>query len=223
MKKNRDLLIHFDNADDADELYFNGTLVGSTGSIPPHYVSKYGVKRKYIVPSGLVKVGEKNLIAIRVFDGGGGGGIISERFTIQPGSDVNKIVLSASIDDEDWVFEGQPDVNLGIAVKSQLSRTSKVDLKLKITTDDYQPICELSEFVKTRPDENRLVPFKIELPDPGFYHCTAWAEKDGIKGEEINFNIGYEPEKIVSPVDAQPDFEEFEHCGYILGGRVRAL
>jgi cephalosporin-C deacetylase len=43
IKKNGGLFITFDNADDADQCYFNGTLVGSTGQMPPEYVSKYGV------------------------------------------------------------------------------------------------------------------------------------------------------------------------------------
>lgn len=79
------LVISYANADDADELWFNGTLIGSTGSMPPDYVSKYGVKRRYVVPAELVKPGEKNLVAIRVYDGGGGGGVISEALTIKIG------------------------------------------------------------------------------------------------------------------------------------------
>src|SRR5690606_35394789 len=45
--------------------------------------------------------------------------------------------------------------------------------------------------------------------EPGFYRCQLYLEKDGVAGDMENFNIGYEPEKIVSPRDAKPDFEAF--------------
>jgi cephalosporin-C deacetylase len=157
----------------------------------------------------LVKPGQKNLIAIRVYDGGGNGGIISGSFTVKPMAEVYKLRLQTKIDDEDWVFEGRPKADVGILLGNQLGKAVKTNVKLKITTDEYQPVEELTRSSEVKPGEEVLVPFQCNLPGPGFYRCTAWAEKDGCKGEEIRFNIGYEPEKIVSPVDAQPDFESF--------------
>jgi len=203
------LLISFDNADDADECYFNGTLIGATGKLPPEYLSKYGVKRRYIVPPDLVKSGEKNLIAIRVYDGGGGGGIISANFTIQPLSEVYQLPLEVKIEDPDWVFEGEPVARIGIGVTNQLNKTINTVIKLKITTDDKQEVGEFSGKAKLKTGTDGVVWFRCRLPQPGFYRCSVWAEKEGLRGEEISFNIGYEPEKIESPVDAPPDFEQF--------------
>lgn len=55
--------------DDNDSTYVNGTLVGST--------KNYSAKRVYPIPAGLLKPG-KNIIAVRVEDTGGGGGIYGE-------------------------------------------------------------------------------------------------------------------------------------------------
>ena len=55
--------------DDNDSTYINGTLVGSTNG--------YNAKRKYEVPAGLLQAG-KNVIAVRVEDTGGGGGIYGD-------------------------------------------------------------------------------------------------------------------------------------------------
>jgi len=206
---NGGLVISYANADDADELWFNGTRIGSTGSLPPDYVSKYGVKRRYEVPAELVKPGEKNLVAIRVYDGGGGGGVVSEALTIHPMSEVFKLPLTVRIADEDWVFEGTPKATIGLATENQLGKNVKITVGLKMTTDDYQPVSETSKVLKIKHDQSGLVLFGIDIPAPGFYRCTAWAEKEGIKGEEVKFNIGYEPEKIVSPVDTLPGFAEF--------------
>ena len=53
-------------ADDDDKLWVNGTLIGST--------SGYNVRRNYTIPASVWK-DKDNVIAIRVADGSGGGGI----------------------------------------------------------------------------------------------------------------------------------------------------
>lgn len=58
--------------DDLDWTYFNGTLVGKTGEGLEHPST---VTRRYTIAANLVRFGEKNLLAIRVWDYGGPGGI----------------------------------------------------------------------------------------------------------------------------------------------------
>ncbi|MET0465555.1 MAG: sialate O-acetylesterase [Chitinophagaceae bacterium] len=55
--------------DDKDESYVNGKLIGSTAA--------YNAKRVYEIPAGILTAG-KNVIAVRVTDGGGGGGIYGD-------------------------------------------------------------------------------------------------------------------------------------------------
>ncbi len=61
--------------DDVDATYLNGVLIGSTGKFPPDAVSEWNTQRAYKIPAGLLK--EQNVLAIRVFDMGGPGGIQS--------------------------------------------------------------------------------------------------------------------------------------------------
>jgi sialate O-acetylesterase len=63
------------NVDDADEVYLNGTLIGYTGELPPHYLTGYGRLRRYLIPPGLIRWGDENVIAVRIYDGEMGGGI----------------------------------------------------------------------------------------------------------------------------------------------------
>lgn len=67
ISKDYELIIN-DGVDDQDVTYFNGELIGSTMG--------WNVPRNYKVPKALLKKGE-NVIAIRVYDGGGSGGFIS--------------------------------------------------------------------------------------------------------------------------------------------------
>lgn len=55
--------------DDGDETYVNGVEVGTTG--------RYNEDRRYTVPANILKEG-KNVIAVRVEDTGGGGGIYGD-------------------------------------------------------------------------------------------------------------------------------------------------
>lgn len=61
--------------DDVDEVYFNGQLIGSSGQMPPIVITAFRMQRRYPVPAGLIKANEENVIAVRVFDDFGEGGI----------------------------------------------------------------------------------------------------------------------------------------------------
>jgi hypothetical protein len=67
--------------DDIDQVFLNGTLVGSTGNFPSRSGSDVSVGqefdafRGYYIPEGLLKKNQKNVIAVRVLDTGGNGGI----------------------------------------------------------------------------------------------------------------------------------------------------
>lgn len=71
------LYLRIGNVDDADEVYVNGILIGYTGELPPHYEGGYGEYRQYPLAPGLLRWGQENLIAVRIFDGGMGGGIVN--------------------------------------------------------------------------------------------------------------------------------------------------
>lgn len=58
--------LHAGKIDDNDQTYFNGTALGATRG--------WDVNRVYPIPAGTLKAG-KNVVAIRVEDTGGGGGI----------------------------------------------------------------------------------------------------------------------------------------------------
>lgn len=67
--------------DDIDQVFINGTLVGETGTFPAkpgqraYTDQQYNAFRGYYFPASLLKKGQKNIIAVRVLDTGGEGGI----------------------------------------------------------------------------------------------------------------------------------------------------
>jgi hypothetical protein len=73
------LVLDLGRIDDADQTFLNGTPVGATGALPPNYVSDWQGYRRYAVPKEAVRWGRENVVAIRVYDGGGPGGWYSVR------------------------------------------------------------------------------------------------------------------------------------------------
>jgi len=75
------LVILLGKIDDIDQVYINGTLVGSTGNFTGKMNARiftgqeYNAFRGYYLPAGLLKKGQKYVVAVRVLDTGGVGGI----------------------------------------------------------------------------------------------------------------------------------------------------
>ncbi len=63
--------------DDVDEAYINGELIGKSGSFPPRNRTAYQSYRKYPVPSEVINFDGDNVIAVRVYDQMGNGGIVA--------------------------------------------------------------------------------------------------------------------------------------------------
>ncbi len=78
-----DLELSLGQLDDFDDTFWNGQLVGGIDQSDPAAWSK---KRRYLIPARMVKPGEENRIAVRVFDHFGGGGFTGrpEEMSIEP-------------------------------------------------------------------------------------------------------------------------------------------
>jgi len=78
--KNESLILLLGKIDDIDQVYFNGKLIGETGKIRAdgsvrRIREEYQDYRVYRIPKSLIKYGQKNVLAVRVFDNMIDGGI----------------------------------------------------------------------------------------------------------------------------------------------------
>jgi hypothetical protein len=80
--RGRKLFVSLGRIDDVDQVFVNGTLIGGSGQFPPDYVSAHDATRLYGIPSDCLRPGEKNLLAVRVYDGGGPGGIFTGKLGV---------------------------------------------------------------------------------------------------------------------------------------------
>ncbi|EDY84229.1 Glycosyl hydrolases family 2, sugar binding domain protein [Verrucomicrobiia bacterium DG1235] len=72
----RSLYAFVGRVDEVDEVFVNGRRIGGEGRFLPDCETAWNRDRVYRVPDGLVRAGDDNLIAVRVYDAEQGGGIV---------------------------------------------------------------------------------------------------------------------------------------------------
>ncbi len=103
-----------------------------------------------------------------------------------------------------WLFFSPEKASIKVTVKNNGTKSLTSEVKLNLSTDKSISIKDYSKKIRLKGGDSSLVSFDFRLK-PGFYRITL-----SIPGGKVKkFNIGYEPEKIVSPYDAQPDIDEF--------------
>ncbi len=212
MKKNAEkyngLMLNLGKIDDADETWFNGHKVGATGKMPPDYAGAYDVPRSYLIPPAYVNWGGKNTIAVRVYDADGDGGLYAGPAELTNRGNPDLLTLGTEVAQKDMILKGSPDVEIPATVKSEFRKVYRGGLTLKIVTDFGDPVYEGYRDVSVKKMSTEYVPFMVKNLKPGFYKATLSLQSK-MGNKKYSFNFGYEPEKIVSPADPQPDFEEF--------------
>jgi len=203
------IMIRYANADDADEFYFNGKFIGVTGTMPPKYTSKYGQKREYIVPAEYIYFEKPNIMAVRVYDGIGGGGLMTVNTTIRPLCVCDAIKFTYDFPAKEWVFAEGETQEMNMKLTNTLKDKTKVNIVLLLTTDDFLPIDSIVTSCVIKPLDSLSIKVPFKLEKPGFYRCKLYIEKEGTIGSPESFNIGFAPEQILSPLDAKPDLESF--------------
>lgn len=101
-----------------------------------------------------------------------------------------------------WTAPQQPEIEL--AVVNDSTASAHYNVQLTVATDTKQPVYILSQNVATAAGDSAVCNFRLNLA-PGFYRCTVSVDNT----KKQSFNIGFEPENIVSLPDYQPDFAQF--------------
>jgi len=212
MKKNAEkydgLMLNLGKIDDADETYFNGHKVGATGKMPPDYAGAYDVQRSYLIPPEYVSWGKKNTIAVRVYDAGGDGGLYGGPAELTNRGNPDLLTLGTAFAQEDMILKGSSDAEIPVTLRNEFKKKYRGALTLKIATDFGDEFHNDYKEVAVKKNSAGQFAFRVRNLKPGFYKATL-ALQSKMGNKKYSFNFGYEPEKIVSPADPQPDFAEF--------------
>lgn len=79
------VIFNIPKADDVDECFLNGKLIGTTGRMPTDeagYFAAYREERNYVVDAKDIRWDKDNVVAIRVYNRGNNGGLYDHPFNI---------------------------------------------------------------------------------------------------------------------------------------------
>ncbi|MFB6318971.1 sugar-binding domain-containing protein [Saccharicrinis sp. FJH54] len=77
--RGKNISVQLGKIGEADELYVNGKLVGSSGQMPPSFVSAKNEDRVYLIPPSAINYNGRNVLALRVYRETGEGGIYRDK------------------------------------------------------------------------------------------------------------------------------------------------
>jgi cephalosporin-C deacetylase-like acetyl esterase len=203
------LILHLDSLAGADTLYVNGHLAGyfSFAKI----VNNNFLGRRYFVPSAYLTKGD-NLIALQFYDGFGpfGGGLLKgAQLTLSTAETSDKLALDVAVADSDYIFIAPQPLSITPSIINSNAWAVAGDFVVTVTTDDYLPVRSDTIPVKIKAGKTGAKTVEWNDPAPGFYRYTVQFLRNGRVEMEKKINLGFEPEKINSPLDAHDDFKEF--------------
>jgi DUF1680 family protein len=85
--------LYLGKIDDVDQTYFNGKLIGETGSFPPHYITQWEKQRVYTIPEKEVQWDKENVIAVRIYNLVGGMGMWEGPYSFEPFGWIDEVLV----------------------------------------------------------------------------------------------------------------------------------
>jgi len=188
--------------------YFNGQILGSTGGLPPDYETGYGELRAYTVPMDRVGWGAQNTIAVRVYDGGGGGGIVGNPVSLTIKGMDELLSITPTMDREDHLVLNEDPVKLNLQVGNKMKQAVEGTLLVTATTDFGRVVLDIAKEVKVRSGGVKQIDVELGRLSPGFYNVLVVLESEA-GNKRVEFALGVRPEEIVSPLDRADDFDDY--------------
>ena len=205
---NGGLVLRLARIDDSDVSYFNGQIVGSTGGLPPDYQSGYSDPRVYTVPVDQIIWGAQNTIAIRVYDGGGGGGIVGDPVSLSVKGLEEMLLITPFMERADQLVLSEEPVVVELQLENKMKHVVEGIMLVTVLSDFGKVYYEVAQEVKVRAGATKQFPMEMGRLAPGFYTVSVVLESES-EIKRINFAIGVRPEQIVSPLDRPDDFENY--------------
>ncbi|MEY4906142.1 MAG: hypothetical protein RLZZ292_3957 [Bacteroidota bacterium] len=203
------LYLNLGKIDDTDATYFNGKKLGQNGDFPPNYQGDYAKERRYFIPASDIRWDENNVIAVRVFDNGGGGGMYEGNYQCAAVTWREKVALAVSYPQDKSNFMDSQSTTVEIALHNESHETINGTITCEISKYDGTPISEKSNPIAVSSDAVGKTMLRIEALSPGFYILNATFQgKDNVR---LIFKKGFavEPQKTLVAPTLPSDFNAF--------------
>ncbi|MBQ7572090.1 MAG: putative Ig domain-containing protein, partial [Bacteroidaceae bacterium] len=164
------IVFHMPKADDVDECYLNGRLIGSTGRMPTDpagYFCGVNLIRDYLVDArtGGIRWDAENVIAVRVYNRGGSGGLFWRPMTLRCPSAAEGIAMQLT---EENSGSTHCDIEISSAYASATSGT------FAVTLSDRETGAEITSLTK-KLSIKRNKPARVTIPYDKHRMCLLTA------------------------------------------------
>ncbi len=202
------LWLHLGKIKDVDSTFFNGKFLIKTGSFPPNFISKYITPRNYTLPVNEIKWDKPNVIAVKVYNYTGSGGLYLDPVSLVVKEKSDLFTIQAAFKESDQIIRDGSDVVIPIRIKSADRYAYSGKLSLSVVSDFKMDISNQSQDIKIDKKSVKDFTFIIKDPAPGFYNVVVKMEGKQVSKTQC-FSFGVKPEKIQSLVDHPADFESY--------------
>ena len=206
------LVLQLGYIDDVDVTYFNGHEIGRTGVTPPDYEPAYDRARKYRIPLNQVRWDRTNVVAVRVYDGQGDGGIYRGPFLVRtPGLD-DVIGLEYQVASADGLYFSPSPLPVRIKISNRSNKTYTMDFKCTLRSDRVHAEGVIDQYtagLRIGGNSAHTQEIRFAPGGPGFYRVTCSLSQVGEKPIEASMTLGYDPERINPGLTREADFTAF--------------
>lgn len=201
--------------DDVDVTYFNGVEVGRTGSAPDDTKGHYKTIRRYEVPAKHIRWDAENVIAVRVFDSDGDGGMYQGTPTLSAPVWHDFVTVDIDHGHADGIYPAGSPMDLSATIRNTAFETIKGTVRWQVGSDTWRidqrdSFADVSKPLTLSAGNSHNETLTFEPLAAGFFQVTCTFARDGEKTPISQSRMrGYAPEKIDRPTDAPKDLRAF--------------
>lgn len=208
--KHKQLALFLGRIDDVDEVFINGTKVGTSGKFPPESQSAWTLPRVYIVPDTLIIWGEENTLSVRVYDSGGGGGLYEGPYEFRPFNWTDEFVIQYKYPNTQPEFEQ----NTPFYVTLHLENNAKAQIKGKLVCQIYDfnhkvLLQEKQTSIIIKKKDSGKVNMQFDGLPKGFYKLKTILTAQTGEQKIYEEGIAISPTLMTSPPTLPNDFDAF--------------
>ena len=214
-EKHQKLLLNLGKIDDVDTTFFNGVKVGATGD-PSNPSDSWTQERKYEIPLNLVRWNKDNVIAVKVFDHDGNGGLHKGPYTLSAPAWHHFIKIKLGLGRGDGIYPSSESTRLTAIIQNEGLESLSGTISWQVHNETWRienrgpALSAQKADLSLKAERDTPVSYLFSPPTPGFYHVTcSFSKGDNTKTVSQTMLIGFAPEEAERLPDTPEDMDTF--------------
>jgi cephalosporin-C deacetylase len=196
--------------DDVEQVWFNGASIGQTGQFPPSYSTAWTQSRRYTIPANLVRWDAENVIAVRVFDEGGDGGLYEGPYKLDVADWSDFLKLEIDKIGQDGTVRTLDVPPLGVTLRNSSDAAISGELSWAVEDDEGTQLTSGTVVAKIPAGGDERIELAFSTPKSDVYRIRyEFTAVDGGEPVSAARTFAYRPQEIQAALTKQADIDEF--------------